>query len=56
MVVTHGSSNFLFREIDVEGLTQEEVQREADDKGYIQYEPHFAWLVVPGIGYGMRTV
>lgn len=55
MVISRGGSNFLFRECDVQELSQEEVQQAADENGYIEYEPHFAWLVIPGIGYGMRT-
>ena len=55
MVIERNGSRFLFRECDTEGRTQEEVQQMADEKGYMEYEPRFAWLVIPGIGYGMRT-
>ncbi len=54
MEITWRSQRFIFRECDVRGMTREELQTLADEKGHMQYEPRFAWLVVPGIGYGMR--
>ena len=53
MVITRNGRSYIFREGDVRGYTQEEVQTLADRTGRMQYEPNgFVWLVVPGIGYG----
>lgn len=52
ITVKHGFYTYAFRPCDTVGKTQEEVQKLADEKGYMQYEPNRAWLVIPGIGYG----
>ena len=53
MTITRNGRSYIFRECDVRGYTQEEVQTLADRTGRMQYEPNgFVWLVVPGIGYG----
>ena len=53
--VKYGYYTYAFRPCDTKGYTTEEVQKLADEKGYMQYEPNRAWLVIPGIGYGYNV-
>lgn len=54
MIITYNSRRFIFRECDVKGYAPAEIQALADKTGRMQYEPNHAWLVIPGIGYGME--
>lgn len=54
MAISYHGSTYIFRDMDVHGKTEEEIISLAEKSGRIQYEPSFVWLVVPGIGYGMR--
>ena len=54
MKIMYDDQAFLFRECDVKGMEKEEVEEIASKTGHMQYEPRAAWLVVPGIGYGLR--
>ena len=54
MIIMRNGTRYIFREVDVEGMTQQEVQERADKCGRLQYEPNHVWLVVPGVGYGME--
>ena len=56
MTITRNGRRYCFRECDVRGKSQEEIQRKADETGRMQYEPNgMVWLVVPGIGYGWEA-
>lgn len=53
MKINFNGRAWVFREIDVIGMTEHEVQKLAYKTGRIQYEPNGnSWLVVKGIGYG----
>ncbi len=54
MEIKYGGSVYYFRECDVKGWTKEEVQTRAEKIGKVQYEPRAVWLVIPGVGYGLR--
>lgn len=54
MIITRNGSRYIFRACDVKEYTLEQVQRRANESGRIQYEANNVWLVIPGIGYGMR--
>lgn len=55
MTVTYNGRKFKFRPCDVQNLTQEELQKKADETGYMQYEPNASWLVIRGVGYGWEA-
>ncbi len=55
MGIEHNGYHYIFRECDVRGWTQEQVQELADKTGKMQYEQNHAWLIIPGIGYGMEV-
>lgn len=54
MTIEIRGSSYIFRECDVRGMSCDQVKAEAEKHGRMQYEPNGAWLIVPGIGYGMR--
>lgn len=54
-IVKFNGRNYKFRECDSKNLTQEEMQRMADETGKMQYEPNASWLVIRGIGYGWEV-
>ena len=54
MIITRNGSRYIFRACDVKKYTLEQVQRRANESGRVQYEQNNVWLVIPGIGYGMR--
>ena len=54
MVITWQNTKYYFRECDTKGMTEEDVQKAADESGRLRYEPNMAWLMIPGIGYGLR--
>lgn len=46
--------DYIFKECDVKGFSRESLTDLANRIGKIKYEPHFVWLSVVGVGYGMR--
>ena len=54
MIITYNHSKYYFRPCDTKGMTVEEVQKAADERGCLRYEPNAVWLLIPGIGYGLR--
>lgn len=54
MHIIFNGRSYRFRPCDVKGITQEELQRRANETGRLQHEPRSfsPWLVVPGVGYG----
>ena len=55
MKVQYNGREYAFRPCDTVGLTQEELQKMVNEKGYMQYEPNAQWLVVRGVGYGWEV-
>ena len=55
ITVQFRGKRYAFRPCDTQGRTQEEVQKLTDEFGYMQYEPHAVWLLVPGVGYAWET-
>lgn len=55
MTVTYHHWPYAFRPCDTKGVTQEELQKKAEEVGRLQYEPNRVWLLIPGIGYGMEV-
>lgn len=55
MKISFNHRTYEFRKCDVENITQDELQRLADERGHMQYEPRMSWLVIPGIGYGWEV-
>lgn len=55
MTVTYYGHKYYFRPCDTGGLTQEELQKLADDTGTMRYEPNRAWLLIPNVGYGLEV-
>lgn len=55
MTVTYYGYKYYFRPCDTKGLTQEELQKLADDTGTMRYEPNRAWLLIPHVGYGWEV-
>ncbi len=51
----NGGRTYQFRECDTKNITQEELQKLADERGKMQYEPNCAWLVIPTVGYGWEV-
>lgn len=55
MKVKYNGRTYAFRECDTRGVTEEQLQKLADERGYLQHEPRAVWLVVSGIGYGWEV-
>ena len=55
MKVKYNGRIYEFRECDTKHITQEELQKLANETGRMQYEPRFSWLVIKGIGYGWEV-
>ena len=55
MKVKYNGRYFEFRPCDTKGISQEELQKMADEIGYMQYEVNNKWLVIRGIGYGWEV-
>lgn len=55
MVINYKGSYYQFRECDTKNITAAELIAKAEKGGALQYEPRNVWLVVPGVGYGLRV-
>lgn len=52
-VIEFNGRKYTFRPCDVENISEEGLQKKANECGKIQYEPNGnAWLVVKEVGYG----
>ena len=52
-VVEFNGRKYTFRPCDVENISEEDLQKKANECGEMKYEPNGnKWLVVKGIGYG----
>ena len=52
-VVEFNGRKYTFRPCDVENISEEELQKKANECGKMQYEPNGkVWLVVKEVGYG----
>lgn len=52
-VVEFNGRKYTFRPCDVDNISEEELQKKANECGKIQYEPNGnKWLVVKDVGYG----
>ena len=52
-VVQFNGRKYTFRPCDVENISEEELQKKANECGKIQYEPNGnVWFVVKDVGYG----
>ena len=54
MSIRYNGRLYMFREYDTKNITQYELQKMANENGRLQYEINAVWLVIPGIGYGLR--
>ena len=52
MTINFEGYEFMFRGCDTVGMTEEDLERAANNTGRIQYDPGCTWLLVPGVGYG----
>ena len=55
MTVNYNGRTYAFRPCDTKGITADQLQKLAYEKGYMQYEPNAAWLVIRGVGYGWEV-
>jgi len=54
MTITYRNNEYAFRDCDTKNIGREELEKLAEVKGRLQYEPNRVWLYVPSVGYGME--